>query len=309
MSILRLIACAGMVAGFFFALRISPMEFTSGVFRRLTDRPKSIREEINEVTRRKKQSYLRREIAEAQNVLKMTGREERFPVICMAALLLFAGGAAFAIAVENYFLVPVLALGMMLLPFWYVKLTAGHYKKAVAAELETALSIITTAYLRCEDIQTAIKENLSYLNQPVRNVFGDFLIRVEFINPNVDDALQNLSTRIDNDVFREWVAALRSCRRDRTLKTTLTPIVAKLSDMRVVNGELEGMVFEPRKEFITMAVLVVSNIPLVYFLNRAWYDTLMHTPLGQAVLAICAAAIFISTALVIKLTQPIEYRR
>ena len=44
-------------------------------------------------------------------------------------------------------------------------------------------------------------------------------------------------------------------------------------------------------------------------LNKDWYHTLMHTPAGQITLAVCAAAIFISTAFVIKLTKPIEYRR
>ena len=79
--------------------------------------------------------------------------------------------------------------------------------------------------------------------------------------------------------------------------------------MRIVNGELENLVFEPRKEFITMQVLVIGNIPLLYWLNQDWYDVLMHTPLGQALLAAIAAVMFISTAAVIKLTQPIEYRR
>ena len=45
-----------------------------------------------------------------------------------------------------------------------VKLTA--LLKVIAAELETALSIITTAYLRNEDILTAVEENLPYLNPP-----------------------------------------------------------------------------------------------------------------------------------------------
>lgn len=36
---------------------------------------------------------------------------------------------------------------------------------------------------------------------------------------------------------------------------------------------------------------------------------LMHTPMGQIILAVCAAVLFVSTAAVIKLTQPIEYKR
>ena len=43
MTSIQLIACIGMVTGFFILLRLSPMEFTDGVFRRLTSRPKASR--------------------------------------------------------------------------------------------------------------------------------------------------------------------------------------------------------------------------------------------------------------------------
>ena len=309
MITILLVACIGMIAGFFILLNLSPMEFTDTIFAKLTDKPRSLRDEINESTRRKKKSYLRREIAEVQAILNVTGRTAKFPMICGAALLFFCIGASIAIMMGNIFLVPVMAAGCMFLPLWWVKLTAGHFKKDIAAELETALSIITTAYLRNEDILTAVEENIPYLNQPVLNVFRGFVSSVKLINPDVTAVLLDLKEQIDNAVFQEWCDAIIACQHDRSLKTTLTPIVTKLSDMRVVNGELENMVFEPRKEFIIMQLLVVGNIPLLYFLNKDWYHTLMHTPLGQIILTICAAVIFISMAFVIKLTQPIEYRR
>lgn len=271
MNLIQLIACIGLITGCFVLLHISPMDFTEGVFRRITSKPKSIRSEVNESTRRKKKSFLRREIEETQTILRMTGRAAKFPMVCALSLLLFLVGAAFALTLGNLFLVPVLAVGMMFVPFWFIRLTANHYKKNIAAELETALSIITTAYLRNEDIQTAVEENIDYLNPPVRSVFVEFLTRIKLVDPDVDAALQDMGTKIDNAVFREWVAALLTCRHDRGLKTILTPIVAKLSDMRIVNGELENLVFEPRKEFITMQVLVIGNIPLLYWLNQDWY--------------------------------------
>ena len=175
--------------------------------------------------------------------------------------------------------------------------------------METALSIITTAYLRSEDILTAVNENIYYLNPPVSSAFQDFLVRMKVINPDMEAALKELRKKIRNDVFEEWVDAIGDCQYDRSLKSTLTPIVNKLSDMRVVNGELENLVFEPRKEFITMVIRIVGNIPLMYALNHDWYQTLMHTLFGQAILAITAAVIFVSTAAVIRLTKPIEYRR
>ena len=254
-------------------------------------------------------SFIRHEVTEVQSILKITGRENKFPMLCAISLILFAVGGSIAIMLGNLFLVPILAVGLMFIPFWYVRLTQTHFKNDIASELETALSIITTAYLRNEDILTAIEENMDYLNPPILSVFRGFVYRIKMINPDVTAGLQDMREQIENAVFREWCDALIACQFDRNLKTTLTPIVSKLSDMRVINGELENMVFEPRKEFITMQILVLGNIPLLYFLNKNWYHTLMYTSIGQIILAVCFTAIFISTAFVIKLTQPIEYRR
>lgn len=182
-------------------------------------------------------------------------------------------------------------------------------QKDVAAELETALSVITTAYLRTENFQQAVEENVRYLHPPVQEVFQRFLMRIKHIDPDMDAALVDLKAAIDNEVWREWCDAVMACQTDRSLTSILTPIVSKLSDMRVVNAELENLVFGPRKEFITMAILVLINIPLVRFINKDWYHTLVATIPGQMVIAVCLAAVFVSFAFVVKLTQPIEYRR
>ena len=309
MIAIRLAACAGMIAGIFLLLGLSFREFTDSVFYRLLHPPGSLRDEINEATNRKRPGIFRRQLLEAQSALEASGRMEKFPMVCAASMLLLIVGAAVAILFGNGFLVPVLAVGLMLVPFWYIRLTAGSFKKEVSAELETALSVVTTAYLRTENFQMAVEENVQYLNQPVQGVFQRFLTRIKHIDPDMDAALTELKAAIDNEVWQEWCDGVMACQGDRSLKTTLPPIVAKLSDMRIVNGELEQLVFSPRKEFITMAVLVLGNIPLVRFINADWYDTLTKTIPGQAVIALCIAAVFVSFAFVIKLTQPIEYRR
>lgn len=309
MTAIQLVACIGLIIGAFLLLDLAPIEFSDGLFGFLTKQPRSIRDEINETDRRKKPFILRREIMEARDILALTGHENRFSLLCALSLLMFAVGASVAILLDNGFLVPVLSVGFMLLPFWYVKMTASHYKKNVAAELETALSIITTAYLRNEDILTAVEENVHYLNQPVKNVFAGFLNRMKLVSPDIDAALKDMKPKINNDVFHEWCDAIAACQYDRSLKTTLTSIVAKLSDIRIVNAELDYLIVEPRKEFIIMVLMVAGSIPVMYLLNKGWYDTLMHTIVGQLILMVCAAAIFISTAFVLKLTRPIEYRR
>jgi hypothetical protein len=58
-----------------------------------------------------------------------------------------------------------------------------------------------------------------------------------------------------------------------------------------------------------MAALVISNVPLLYFLNKDWYDTLMHTTIGKGVLSISAVILFIGVSGVVKHSKPVEYRR
>ena len=309
MTAVLLLAFAGMVVGCFLLIGLSPMEFTESIFSRILAKPSSIKSQINEATRRKKPNFLRREIMEAQEVLRLTNRTSMFGMLCACSLALAAVGVSVAVAIGNLFLAPVLAIGLMFVPFWYIKTTETNYKKAISSELETALSIITTAYLRNEDIITSIEENVHYLNAPVKTVFESFISRIKLSNPDVTAALLEMKQQIDNEVFHEWCDSLILCQNDRSLKSTLTPIVNKLSDMRVVNADLEYLITGPRKEFITMAFLVIGNIPLLYMLNKDWYNSLMNTIPGQVILAVSAVGIFVATAIVIKLTKPIEYKR
>lgn len=309
MTAILIVACVGLTAGFFMLFGISPMEFTEGIFSRILAKPNSIKSQINEATRRKKPNLLRREITEAQEILRLTNRTQMFGILCACSLGLAAAGICISAAIGNLFLAPVLAIGLMFVPFWYVKTTATNYKKAISSELETALSIITTAYLRNEDIITSIEENVHYLNAPVKSVFENFISRIKLSNPDLTAAILDMKQHIDNEVFHEWCDSLILCQNDRSLKSTLTPIVNKLSDMRVVNADLEYMVTGPRKEFITMALLVIGNIPLLYMLNKAWYNSLMNTIPGQIILAVSAVGIFVAMAIVIKITKPIEFKR
>ena len=117
MTTIQLLACIGMITGFFLLLGLKPMEFTNGLFSFLTREKKSIRDEIKAAQRRQKPGFLKRQIQMAQEVLAMTGRSNRFSLVCACSLLLFAIGAAIAIMMGNFFLAPVMAVGFMMLPF------------------------------------------------------------------------------------------------------------------------------------------------------------------------------------------------
>jgi hypothetical protein len=248
-------------------------------------------------------------VREAKEMMILTGRGGKFAALCALSLFLAAMGAVICIVIQNYFMLPVLAVGMGLIPFWYVLFTSHSYKKLMNNEIETGLSIITSSYLRSESIITAVEENIHYLNPPVADVFRGFLAETGMISTDVKQALSNMKPKLDNYIFREWVDAAIACQDDKSLKSTLTPIIGKLSDMRIVAAELDYLMYEPFKEFITMAFLLVGNIPLLYFLNKDWYDVLVNTGFGKGILAVCLLVLLISFAAVIRLTKPVEYKR
>ena len=196
MNAILTVACIGLAVGFFLVFGISPMEFTEGIFTKILAKPNSIKSQINEAVKRKKPNVLRREITEAQEILRLTNRSHMFGILCACSLGLSALGIAVAVIMGNAFLAPVMAAGLMFVPFWYVKTTANNYKKAVSSELETALSIITTAYLRNEDIITSVEENVHYLNAPVKSVFENFVSRIKFSNPDITAAILDMKGKI-----------------------------------------------------------------------------------------------------------------
>ena len=57
-----------------------------------------------------------------------------------------------------------------------------------------------------------------------------------------------------------------------------------------------------------MVLLVVGNIPLLYLLNRDWFNTLIYTTPGKAVTGICGAVILVTFILMKKYTQPVKVR-
>ena len=191
----------------------------------------------------------------------------------------------------------------------------NHFSPTVVAaaitsrKAKNSLPIITSSYLRSESMITAVEENIHYLNPPVADVFRGFLAETNMISADVKQALSNMKPKLDNYVFREWVDAAIACQDDKSLKSTLTPIIGKLSDMRIVAAELDYLLYEPFKEFITMAFLLIGNIPLLYFLNKDWYDVLVNTGFGKGILAVCLLVLLISFAAVIRLTKPVEYKR
>ncbi len=259
--------------------------------------------------KKKKGSRLLHLMRDTENILLAMGKGDKVQYVWLASLLLFIAAMIFAMMIDNIFLVPVLAGGIGFLPFWYVLYLSQNYKKQINAEIETALSIVTTSYVRCENIVTAVEENMDYINPPLRNIFKEFLVEKRRITASTETAIRNMRDKVSNNVFKEWCEILIACQSNRNLKVTLMPTLEKLSDERVVQAEVETIIQAPMKEFILMGILSGGSIFFMKILNEEWFAILTQTTPGKIILAVFIGYMFYSLSRVMFLIRPIEYSK
>ena len=289
-------------------LGLTPETITEDIMRFASPK-QTLREKVLVAKGKKRSRKLTVELNRIRDALNSTGKGSQFTVACATSLLGIIGGCVAAVAINNYFLIPAFAFAFALIPFGFAKRTINYYDKHIQEELETALSIITTSYVRNDDIVTAVEENVQYLKPPVKDIFAGFVAENRMITSNIKQSIKHLKERVNNGIFAEWCDTLIACQEDRTLKDTLMPIVAKLTDVRIANSEIKGVLSAARIEYFMMAGMLVANIPLLYFLNKDWYNALMNTVPGKIVLAVSALAIVITALFMFKWTKPVEYRK
>ena len=295
-------------AGIVFAFGITPDSLTNDLAP-IFNKKKSLRDKALTARGKKKTRKAVVEIQRIKTALEDTGKGKQFSVALAISVVLMIVGCMVAVIIDNLFLIPVLAVTFAMIPFAYLKKTISLYEKHVKEDLETALSIITTSYVRNDNIINAVKENIRYLKPPIKGIFESFLAETSSITPDIKVAILHLKEKISDSIFEEWCDVLLSCQNDRTLKDTLMPVVSKLTDVRLVNNSLKTMLDNARREYYTMVVMVVANIPILYLINKDWYNALMNTTLGKVVLAICALVIFITAMRLNKITKLVEYKR
>ena len=271
-------------------------------------RRSTLQDDLDVLLGKPAKGFFNRETLEIEQLLKATGRENRFALVKRASILLFALGAVAALLLNNPFLIPILGAGFAFAPVWYLRSTAASYKKHLNEELESAISVITTSYLRSGDLLKSVRENIPYLNPPVKSHFEAFITESEMLNANMISTINSLKMKIPNRIYHEWCNTLIQCQSDRSMKNTLSFTVQKFSDVRIIQSELEAIINEPKKEAFTMMLLVIANIPRLYFLNQSWFKTLLITTPGKITLALCAALILFSFTRVMQLCRPVDYK-
>lgn len=306
--IFSIISSLLLVIGIGILFGLTPERVTTDLLSVITPHD-TLREQSRSLRENKKRHSVYEKLMKIKTALTVTGKAKQFSFICFLSVVLFVIGILLSVAIKNLFLLPTISIALALVPFIYTTNILSLYERTTKEELETTLSIISTSYIRNDDIVYAVQENIEYIKPPIKEVFKSFETEATLVSSDIKKALHHLKRKIDDEIFREWCDALIQCQDDRTLKDTLLPIVSKLTDVRVINNELKTMLQSAKNEYWMMVLLLISNIPILYMLNKDWFNTLVYETSGKAVLGICGVVILVTALFMIKFTKPVEYKR
>lgn len=301
------------ITGLWLVLHINLFKVVENIIDVLSGQEKVIYNVIQATNRSDKKNNIKDKILrifyDTKLILAYTNRSGLFVTIVIISIFLLIGGFLIGIVFNNIFLSFVLAGGLSLIPFWFVKLSENNFKNELNDELETALSIITTSYTRSNSITKAIEENIHHINDPVRGVFEQFLIETRYISSNIEKALERMSKRINDPIFEDWCLEMIACQANRNLKFTLKGIVRKFANIRIANGKLGVDIYEPLRELAISSLMLVCFPIMIYMINADWFNILAHTLVGNLVIAVQFAVVFVVINAGVNNTKPVSYER
>lgn len=305
MNIINALAIILITIGVAFLLGLNAEQITNDTIDFLSPKV-TLARRIKAAQGKKRDPYAANFLIRTREELRVIGKPGMFIIVCSTSVVLLFVGGTLAVLIDNLFLIPSFAITCAAIPFLIARNTIRQYHNHTDVELETALSIISNTYLRNENIQIAVSENLSYLKHPVSGMFRAFLGDATIVNTQF--ALRKLREKSQNEVFHEWVDAVIQCQDDKTMKDILLPIVDKLGDIRQVNNELTTIVQNAKAEYYAMAGLLIAILPILFFMQRDLFEVLIYTTGGKAILGVNGMAIIITAFLLARFTRPIKYR-
>lgn len=304
---LTIVGCTLLVVSIFCFWGVTPDVMMSDLMSLL--RPSSkLRIQAENVQDNKPRADLYGKIQKLRNSMEATGKGKYFPFLVTASGLLVFLGIAIAAWLNNWFLAPTLVVAMGLLPVTYASSAIRAYENSIHDEMETALSVITNAYLRTDDLTAAIQETISYVKPPMRQLFEKYLIDTA-VNPAKKEALYKLRGRLDDQVWFEWVTTLIQCQDDRSLRENLQPIVAKMTDVRLVNDQVKGAVASARSEYFVVVAFLFANYPMMYSINPDGFQILINTTAGKAITGVVAAVVLITYFIMRRVTKNVTFEK
>ena len=201
-------------------------------------------------------------------------------------------------------LASVTALILLPMPYIILKVRARWYKRNQDELLENSMNLITNSYLGCNDLITAVNDNLNKLD--IHKPFAEFVTDVTLIDSNMKRALRKLELKIDNKYFSEWIDILVLCQeKSGDYRFILPAVVGSMNDAKKLQIEADTVMMAVWRDYFTVIGLSFSIIPLLRWSNAAWFDILTTSFIGKILIVIMLVLTLVSAFITLKINKPL----
>lgn len=284
------------------ALKINPLQRKI----KLSDLTQTIVKSKRERLTGRKLSCKERILIKIEAMLKRLGKSLSFFYLLLG-LAFLAGVLIGNLLFADLFLAFATGFCFLPLPYLYLQLKTSWYVRHEAESLENAMSIITNAYVGCDDILKAfemyVQEEKRYSSKI--SPFAEFVSEVLYINPNVERGLLILAEKVSNHYFTQWVKMLILCHHDRRLKFALRPIIDSMNDAKSIQMENETVMMRTWRDYFLTVALMFGIIPILRFANQKWFEILTETFVGKALIVLMLITALASAFVVIRINKPV----
>lgn len=270
-------------------------------------KPKDIKYLAEKAQRTKNKGVIASFLSETYEIMTYMKATGKFVAVSCISLALMAVGILLVSLVNVYYIPGVIVL-CLAIPFLFVHKTFYSYSRTVMKELEITLNQITNSYIRSEKIVESVEENIPLINPPIKKYFQEFVAQIKYVNPNEKEAIEDLSEKIDDNIFQEWCSAFKKCAGNRTLKYLLNPSLTKYTTVKVLDDKIKFDLFGIKFSYWIVMGLVYLNYPMLLFINEEWFNILINTPQGQIAGGILFFISIVCTVLMFFMTKPLKYK-
>lgn len=193
---------------------------------------------------------------------------------------------------------------MLPVPFIIFKVRARWYKRNQDELLENAMNLITNSYLSCNDIITAVNENLDKLD--IYKPFAEFITDVTLIDANLRRALRRLELKINNRFFSEWIDILvLSQEKSGDYRFILPAVVQSMNDAKRLQIEADTVMMSVWREYFMAILLSFSIIPLLRWSNSEWFSILVGSTGGKLLILFMLVLTIVTAFITLKINKPL----
>ena len=204
----------------------------------------------------------------------------------------------------------VMAVCVLPAPYFYLTVKSSSTVREEIEGLENTMSIITNAYVGCDDIIRAVEAYVEEKNRYVpthlriTTPFDEFITEIRLVTPDVEHGLYRLAAKVRNRYATEWIKTLILCHKDRRLKFALFPIIRAMNDAKALQVESDGMMVRVWREYLMTAGLMISIIPMMKFANAEWFYLLTQTTIGRLLIVLMLLTAMSTAFYVMRATKP-----